>query len=57
MTKILNKLIYILKNILLPLTFIATIYITVFMFKRLEKDIFGANLFEFLNWCSHNTSH
>ena len=39
MTKILNKLIYILKNILLPLTFIATIYITVFMFKRLEKDI------------------
>ena len=45
MTKILNKLIYILKNILLPLTFIATIYITVFMFKRLEKDIFGANLF------------
>ena len=26
----------------------ATIYITVFMFKRLEKDIFGANLFEFL---------
>ena len=48
MTKILNKLIYILKNILLPLTFIATIYITVFMFKRLEKVIFGANLFEFL---------
>ena len=48
MTKILNKLIYILKNILLPLTFIATIYITVFMFKRLEKNIFGANLFEFL---------
>ena len=48
MTKILNKLIYILKNILLPLTFIATIYITVFMFKRLEIDIFGANLFEFL---------
>ena len=48
MTKILNKLIYILKNILLPLTFIATIYINVFMFKRLEKDIFGANLFEFL---------
>lgn len=48
MTKILNKLIYILKNILLPLTFIATIYITIFMFKRLEKDIFGANLFEFL---------
>ena len=48
MTKILNKLIYILKNILLPLTFIATIYITVFMFKRLEKDMFGANLFEFL---------
>ena len=48
MTKIINKLLYILKNILFPITFIATIYIVVFMFKRLEKDIFGASLMEFI---------
>ena len=48
MTKIINKLLYILKNILFPIIFFATIYIVVFMFKRLEKDIFGANLMEFI---------
>lgn len=48
MTKIVNKLLYILKNILFPITFIATIYIIIFMFKRLEKDIFGASLIEFI---------
>ena len=48
MTKIINKLLYILKNILFPIVFIATIYIVVFMFKRLEKDIFGASLMEFI---------
>ena len=48
MTKIINKLLYILKNILFPVIFFATIYIVVFMFKRLEKDIFGANLMEFI---------
>ncbi len=48
MTKIINKLLYILKNILFPITFIATIYIIIFMFKRLEKDIFGASLIEFI---------
>lgn len=48
MTKIINKLLYILKNILFPITFIATIYIVIFMFKRLEKDIFGASLIEFI---------
>lgn len=48
MTKIINKLLYILKNILFPIIFIATIYIVVFMFKRLEKDIFGASLMEFI---------
>ncbi len=48
MTKIINKLLYILKNILFPVIFFATIYIVVFMFKRLEKDIFGASLMEFI---------
>lgn len=49
MLKILNKFIYYVKNILLPILLIATIYIVMFMFKRLEKDIFGANLTEFLS--------
>jgi len=48
MIKLLNKLFYILKNILLPITFIATIYIITFMFQRLEKELFGANFMEFL---------
>lgn len=48
MTKIINKLLYILKNILFPIIFFATIYIVIFMFKRLEKDIFGASLIEFI---------
>ena len=47
MNKILNKMFYILKNILLPILLFATIYIIVFMFKRLEKEIFGANFMEF----------
>ena len=49
MLKILNKLFYILKNIILPITFVATIYIITFMFKRLEKELFGANFMEFLS--------
>ena len=48
MLKILNKILYILKNILLPITFVFTIYIIVFMFKRLDKELFGANFLEFL---------
>jgi len=48
MNKILNKLFYYLKNIMLPFLLIATIYIIMFMFQRLEKDIFGANLMEFV---------
>ena len=49
MLKMLNKLFYILKNIMLPITLIATIYIVMFMFKRLEKEIFGANFMEFIS--------
>jgi len=48
MTKILNKFIFHLKNILLPVLLIATIYIVSFMFQRLGKDIFGENLLEFV---------
>ena len=48
MIKILNKLFYILKNILLPIVFVCTLYIIVFMFKRLDKELLGANLGEFL---------
>ena len=49
MVKILNRLCFHLKNILLLITLFATIYIVMFMFKRLEKDIFGANLMEFIS--------
>ena len=48
MVKLLNKLLIILKNILLPITLFASIYIVIFMFKRLDKDVFGQNLMEFL---------
>jgi len=48
MLKLLNKLFYIVKNIMLPILLCATIYIIVFMFQRLEKEIFGANFMEFL---------
>lgn len=47
--KILNKLIYYLKNILLPILLIATIFIVMMMYNRLEKDVFGANLQEFIS--------
>ncbi len=48
MTKILNKMFYYLKNIMLPLLMFATIYIVMMMFQRLEKEPFGANFGEFL---------
>ena len=38
MTKILNKLFRILHIIMLPILLIATIYIVMFMFQRLEKE-------------------
>ena len=48
MVKILNKFIFYLKNILLPILLIATIFIVSQMFQRLGKDIFGDNLLEFI---------
>ena len=49
MTKMLNKMLYILKNFMLPLLMITTIYIIIFMFQRLDKEIFGKNFLEFLS--------
>lgn len=49
MIKILNKLFYILKNILLPILLVATIYIVTYMFHRLDKEVFGANFMEFVS--------
>ena len=48
MTKILNKLFRILHIIMLQILLVANIYIVMFMFQRLEKEIFGANFLEFL---------
>ncbi len=48
MVKLLNKLLIILKNNFLPINLLASIYIVIFMFKRLAKDVFGQNLMEFL---------
>ena len=48
LVRVLNKLLFCLKNILLPILFIATIYIVMFMFKRLGKEVFGSNFVEFL---------
>lgn len=49
MIKILNRLLFHLKNIILFITLVATIFIVMFMFQRLEKDIFGSNLLEFIS--------
>ena len=49
MIKLLNKLLYYLKNLLLPILFAITIYIISFMYTRLGKSIFGDSLLEFLN--------
>ena len=48
MIKILNKIAFTLKSILLPIVLIATIYIVSMMFQRLGKNIFGKDLLEFL---------
>ena len=49
MIKILNRLLFHLKNIILFVTLVATIFIVMYMFQRLEKDIFGTNLLEFIS--------
>lgn len=48
MLKILNKLLFTVKNILILISLSITIYIIVFMFQRLEKEIFGGSFIEFL---------
>ena len=49
MVKLLNKLFYFLKNLMLPILLSLTIYIIIYMFKRLEKEVFGDSLMEFLS--------
>ncbi len=49
MIKIFNNICFHLKNIILPIILAITIYIIMFMFKRLEKDIFVAKLMEFIS--------
>ena len=48
MLKILNKMLLLFKNILLFLALIITIYIIMFMYKRLDKDL-ASNLMEFVS--------
>ena len=48
MVKVLNKIILFLKNVLLPILLIATIFIVFNMFDRLGKEPFGENFMEFL---------
>ena len=48
MIKLLNKLFFHLKNVILPIDLLATMYIVIFMFKRLDKVVFGPNFFEFM---------
>ena len=49
MIKILNKILFHIKNILLPIDLLATIYIIISMNSRLEKDTFGQGFLEFFN--------
>ena len=48
MVKFLNKIILFLKNLMLPILLIFTIYIVSMMFQRLGKNIFGENMLEFI---------
>ena len=48
LVRVLNKFIFYLKNIFLPIAFVVTLYIVMFMFKRLGKEMLGADLIEFL---------
>ena len=41
MIKILNKMLLVLKNIMLPILMAVTIYIIIFTYKRLDKDVLG----------------
>ena len=48
MVKILNKITFHLKNIMLPILLIFTIYIVSMMFQRLGKNLFGEDMLEFI---------
>ena len=48
MLKILNKIIFHIKNIMLPILLFVTIYIVSFMFQRIGKEILGDSLMEFI---------
>ncbi len=48
MVKLLNKIFFHVKNLILPLDMFVTVYIIINMFRRLEKSVFGTNLLEFL---------
>lgn len=49
MIKLLNKLFYYLKNFLLPILFVITMYIVMYMSNRLGKNIFGDGFLEFFS--------
>lgn len=48
MVKILNKIVYHLKNIILPFLLVITVFIVGRMFERLGKEMFGDSLLEFI---------
>lgn len=47
MIKLLNKFFFHIKYLILTIDMIATIYIIINMFRRLDKFVFGSNFFEF----------
>ena len=48
MINLLNKFFFHIKNLILSIDLLATIYIIINMFRRLEKSAFGPNFLEFL---------
>ena len=48
MIKILNKILFYLKNIMIIILVPITIYIVGYMFERLGKEMFGKNMIEFI---------
>ena len=48
MLKLINKFIFHLKNLVLPILLFVTIYIVNFMFQRIGKNLLGENLLEFI---------
>ena len=48
MINLFNKFFFHIKNVILAVDLLATMYIVIFMFKRLDKVVFGPNFLEFL---------